>query len=149
MKKILLTVLILGVASCKKNPEKFINDNDTSGSVKKEKTAFEQNGNAGQKEAVLKRMNEEIVQLLKEKNYRKFTDFIHPEKGVRFSMYAFVNPDEDKVFSRTEFIKYLPTKIIFTWGAMDGSGDLYKATLNNYLSQWVYSKDFANAQVSP
>jgi hypothetical protein len=147
MKKILFTMLILGVASCKKNPEKFVND-DASGSVQKEKAASGQNGNDGQKEAALKHMNEEIVQLLKEKNYRKFADFIHPEKGVRFSMYAFVNPDEDKVFSRDEFIKYLPTKTIFTWGTMDGSGDLYKATLNNYLSQWVYSKDFANAQVS-
>lgn len=41
MKKILLTVLILGITSCKKNPEKFINDNDESGSVQKEKAASE------------------------------------------------------------------------------------------------------------
>lgn len=100
------------------------------------------------KEEVLKQMNEEIIQTLKDKNYQKFADYIHPGKGVRFSMYAYVNPKEDKNFSRTDFIKYEPTKTLFTWGTMDGSGEVYKATLNGYLKNWVYSKDFVAGQVS-
>ncbi|MCJ8154913.1 hypothetical protein MKJ01_14175 [Chryseobacterium sp. SSA4.19] len=147
MKKILVSLIIFCVMGCKKNPEKFVND-ERSDSMQKETKASQTNVNTGQKESALKQINEAIVQLLKDKNYRKLADFIHPEKGVRFSMYAFVNPAEDKIFSRDEFIRYQPTKTIFTWGAMDGSGDLYKATLNDYLNKWVYSKDFATAQVS-
>lgn len=63
-------------------------------------------------------------------------------------MYAFVNPKEDKKFSKADFIRYQPARTLFTWGTMDGSGDLYRATIHDYLTDWVYSKDFATAQVS-
>ena len=29
-----------------------------------------------------------------------------------------------------------------TWGAEDGSGDPYKANINDYLGKWVFSRDF-------
>lgn len=148
MKKLFASLLILSiVAACKKNPEKFINDKtDSTGYVKTDATKVspvEVN-----KDEALKQLNEEIIQALKDKDYKKFSDFIHPDKGVRFSMYAFVNPKEDKTFSKTEFMKYQPTKTLFTWGTLDGSGDLYKATIDNYLTKWVYSKDFATGQVA-
>lgn len=147
MKKIFISLLFLSVIACKKNPDKFVNDKrDSTQNIQSDSVNIEQN--ITNKEDNLKQINEEIVQALKDKNYRKFADFIHPEKGVIFSMYAFVNPKEDKVFSKADFIKYQPTKTIFTWGAMDGSGDLYKATITNYLSKWLYSKDFVTAQVS-
>ncbi len=147
MKKLFISLLVLSVVACKKNPDKFVYDKtDSTGQVKTDpatanKTEFSKDEN-------LKQINEEIVQALKDRNYRKFADFIHPEKGVRFSMYAFVNPEEDKIFSKADFIKYEPTKTLFTWGSMDGSGDLYKATINNYLTKWAYSKDFGTGQVS-
>lgn len=147
MKKIFISLLVLTVVACKKNPDKFVND-------KRDSTQNIQSGSVNiephitNKEDALKQTNEEIVQALKDKNYRKFADFIHPEKGVRFSMYAFVNSKEDKEFSKEDFLKYQPTKTIFTWGAKDGSGDLYKSTINNYFAKWVYSKDFVTGQVS-
>lgn len=147
MKKIFISLLVLTVIACKKNPDKFVNDKiDSIQNIKSDSTNIDRN--IINKEDALKQTNEEIVQILKDKNYKKFADFIHPKKGVRFSMYAFVNPKEDKTLSKTDFMKYQPTKTIFTWGAMDGSGDLYKATINNYLAKWVYSKDFVTGQVS-
>lgn len=147
MKKVFVSFLILAAVSCKKNPEKFVNDmtdstqkNQVSSPVDKEAALKKEDG--------LKKNNEAVIQLLHDKNYRGLAGYIHPEKGVRFSMYAYVNPEEDKVFSASDFLKYLPAKTLFTWGAMDGSGDLYKATISDYLSKWVYSKDFTAAQVS-
>ncbi|WP_294243089.1 hypothetical protein [uncultured Chryseobacterium sp.] len=147
MKKVFVSFLILAAVSCKKNPEKFVNDisdstqkDQASSPASKEKVL--------KKEESLKKNNEAVIQLLHDKNYRRLAGYIHPEKGVRFSMYAYVNPEEDKVFSASDFLKYLPAKTLFTWGAMDGSGDLYRATLNRYLSDWVYAKDFTAAQVS-
>jgi hypothetical protein len=147
MKKIFISLLVLTFIACKKNPDKFVNDKiDSTQNVKSD--SINTDKNITNKEDALKQTNEEILQSLKDKNYKKIADFIHPEKGVRFSMYAFVNPKEDKFFSKADFVKYQPTKTIFTWGAMDGSGDLYKATINNYLTKWLYSKDFATGQVS-
>jgi len=149
MKKILFSIIILTAAGCKKKPEKFVNDHkDSSGQV----TDSTKNTSAAitplSKEESLKKLNEAVIRSLKNKNYKKFAEYIHPQKGVRFSMYAFVNPEQDKKFSKSDFAKYLPSKTIFTWGALDGSGDLYKATVNYYLEKWVYSTDFATGQVS-
>jgi hypothetical protein len=144
MKKIFFSILILSFVACKKNPEKFVNDKaDSTSQINTDGTQSIVN-----KEEALRQINEEIVQVLKDKNYKKFTEFIHPEKGVRFSMYAFINPKEDKKFSKADFEKYEPTKTLFTWGMMDGSGDLYKSTINDYLTKWVYAKDFVTGQVS-
>ncbi|MFC3161100.1 hypothetical protein SAMN05443633_101172 [Chryseobacterium arachidis] len=147
MKKLIILVFVICLVACKKNPDKFINDKtDSTEQIKSDNVDTVQT--EANKDAALKQINEEIVQVLKDKDYKKFAEFIHPEKGVRFSMYAFVNPKEDKNFSKADFVKYQPTKTLFTWGAMDGSGDVYKATISDYLSEWVYSKDFVTAQVS-
>ncbi|KQT21620.1 hypothetical protein ASG22_15820 [Chryseobacterium sp. Leaf405] len=147
MKKIIILFLGLTIIACKKNPDTFVNNKtDSTQNIKSDSLSTDQNST--DKENTLKQINEEVVQSLKDKNYSKFSNFIHPEKGVRFSMYAFINPKEDKTFSKADFVKYQPTKTIFTWGAMDGSGDLYKETINNYLTKWVYPKDFSKAQVS-
>lgn len=63
-------------------------------------------------------------------------------------MYGFVDPKEDRHFSKEDFEKFQPTKTLFTWGAQDGSGDPYKATINDYFTKWVFSKDFTASQYS-
>lgn len=140
-------MLVLSAVACKKNPEKFVNDEVNA----KGKTITDSSISSRTKitkDQALKKINEDIIQALKDKNFKKFAEFIHPEKGVRFSMYAFVNPKEDKKFSKADFIRYQPTKTLFIWGTMDGTGDLYRANIHDYLADWVYSKDFATAQVS-
>ncbi len=147
MKKAVILLSFLAVVSCKKNPEKFVNDK--ADSVKPSQTDKVQEKSAAiDKETALKAANEAVLQALHDKNYKRFSEFIHPEKGVRFSMYAFVSPEGDKLFSKADFIKYQPTKTIFTWGLLDGSGDPYQSTITDYLIKWVYSKDFATGQVS-
>lgn len=100
------------------------------------------------KEEAFKKANDEVLQALKAKDYKTFASFIHPEKGISFSMYAFIDPKSDKHFSKEDFEKYQPTKTLFTWGAQDGSGDPYKATINDYLGKWVFSNDFTASQYS-
>lgn len=147
MKKAAILLSFLAVVSCKKNPEKFVNDK--SGTTTPSQTgSTQQKSVSTDKETALKAANEAVLQALHDKNYKRFSEFIHPEKGVRFSMYAFVSPEGDKLFSKSDFIKYQPTKTVFTWGALDGSGDPYKSTITDYLIKWVYSKDFATGQVS-
>ncbi|MDR6920652.1 hypothetical protein [Chryseobacterium sp. 2987] len=147
MKKLIISILVIGVAvACKKTPEKPVPNVIDSMAVAQEKN----------KEAVkhktdtvaLKKVNDEVLQTLKNKDYKAFASYIHPEKGIRFSMYAMVEPKEDKQFSKADFEKFQPTKTLFTWGAMDGSGDPYKATINDYLSKWVFSKDYTASQYS-
>ncbi|MBB4806030.1 hypothetical protein HNP38_001302 [Chryseobacterium defluvii] len=146
MRKLFLPLLVLIVFACKKAPDKPVERKDSIIHYKSEEKAQVQPEMS--KKEVLKQANNEILHALKNKNYVKFSEFIHPEKGVRFSMYAFVDPKGDKQFSRADFQRYFPTKTLFTWGMMDGSGDPYKATVNEYFEKWVFSKDFTASQYS-
>lgn len=146
MKRLFIVLLAFTVFACKKAPNKPVHDQKDS--VPQTKVEKDSATTPMNKEVVLKKGNEEILQALKNKDYKKFAEFIHPEKGVRFSMYAFVDPSGDKHFSKSDFEKYYPTKTIFTWGALDGSGDPYKATIKEYLNKWVFSKDFTGSQFS-
>lgn len=81
-------------------------------------------------------------------HFDEIIDDIHPTLGVRFSMYAYVQPQKDKVFSRSQFAQYLKeSKIRFTWGERDGVGDLLVIPLPQYLNDWVNAKTFDNAEV--
>ncbi|MEG0927030.1 MULTISPECIES: hypothetical protein [Chryseobacterium] len=148
MKKLLISMLVLGlVVACKKEAGKPVpNEIDTIVRVKKDSAAIIKD--KAKKEEALKLANDEVLKSLKAKDYKTFASFIHPGKGISFSMYAFVDQKEDKHFSKADFEKYQPTKTLFTWGAKDGSGDPYKATINDYLGKWVFSKDFTTSQYS-
>lgn len=136
-------MFVLGlILACKKEVNKPVpNVIDSMAQTKSDNTADMVKNNTI-KESVLRHTNDEILQSLKNKDYKTFASWIHPEKGIRFSMYAFVDLKEDKHFSKADFEKYQPTKTLFTWGAEDGSGDPYKATINDYLGKWVFSRDF-------
>ena len=94
----------------------------------------------------LETLNNEVISTLKTKDFVKFSKYIHPEKGIRFSMYGYVQPKQDKHFTRGEFIKYVPTNIKFTWGEKDGTGDKLVLPIKDYLTKWVFKKDFKGAE---
>ncbi|MBP1167801.1 hypothetical protein JOE44_004685 [Chryseobacterium sp. PvR013] len=148
MKKILMAVFVLSmIVACKKEVGKPVpNEIDSIAQTKTDSADIIKNN--ANKEVVLKQTNDEVLKALKAKDYTTFASLIHPEKGIRFSMYAFVDTKGDKHFSKEDFEKYQPTKTLFTWGAHDGSGDPYKATINEYLGKWVFSKDFTASQYS-
>ena len=89
-----------------------------------------------------------IQQALANQNYAAIIDDIHPTRGVRFSMYAYVRPETDKVFSREQYAQYLQqSNIRFTWGEKDGTGDVLITPLPTYLDTWVDGKKFNNASI--
>ncbi len=84
-----------------------------------------------------------IQRALANNDYARITNDIHPTRGVRFSMYAYVRPETDKVFSREQYAQYLnDSKIRFTWGALDGTGEPLIISLPQYLDTWVDASKF-------
>ena len=69
----------------------------------------------------------------------------HPNKGVRFSPYPYVNVANNVVLSRADLAKaYVDTKTR-TWGVTDGRGDPITMTFADYNTRYVYSRNFLNA----
>ncbi|KFF03744.1 hypothetical protein [Chryseobacterium luteum] len=149
MKKLIIPLIALTLlTACKKTPEKPVPNIIDSMAQVKEKSIETVAQKKKTDEVAVKTANDKILQALKSKDYKTFASFIHPEKGITFSMYGFVDPKEDMHFSKADFEKYLFTKTVYTWGAQDGSGDPYKATINDYLTKWVFSRDFTASQYS-
>lgn len=94
----------------------------------------------------VRKTNERFLELLQQKKYWELSSFIHPEKGVRFSMYAYVKPDKDKIFSLSDYRRYINSEVKFTFGEKDGTGELYVTSLKSYLEKWAYKRDFASAK---
>lgn len=150
MKKyVLLSLLLLSVACSKENVSKTKSSMDRSDISTAAEKALKKDSLVLDKISPrdIRLLNSEILELLKIKNYTEFAQFIHPEKGVRFSMYGYVQPKKDKIFTKEDFLKYIGTDIKFTWGEKDGTGDLLQMSLKNYLEKWVFVKDFTTAEV--
>ena len=97
----------------------------------------------------LKQQALRIQRALANKDFARITDDIHPTRGVRFSMYAYVRPESDKVFNRAQYAQYLQqSDTRFTWGEKDGTGDLLITPLPTYLETWVDGKKFNDVNIS-
>ena len=110
--------------------------------IKSSDTALFLKADNGQKvdsrQKTLRQQALDIQRALSTGNYAEITKDIHPTRGVRFSMYAYIDPKTDKVFSRAQFSQYLKaSRIKFTWGGLDGTGDPLITPLPNYLNDWV------------
>lgn len=146
MKKAFAIFSLLLILSCEKKEDK--NPAVSTDNLKRSNERSDTKQDALSTEVALKKTNDELLQAIKVGYYDVFANYIHPQKGVRFSMYAFINKNEDKHFTKADFEKYQHAQTIFTWGSRDGSGEIYKATLRKYLSDWVFKKDFTKSEYS-
>ena len=81
MKKIIFSLLIFSAVECEKNPEKFVNDEvNAKGKTVSDDSVISKTKIT--KDQALKKVNEDIIQTLKDQDFKKFAEFIHPEKGA-------------------------------------------------------------------
>lgn len=91
---------------------------------------------------------EAVLTALSDGDLAALASFVHPVHGVRFSPYGFVVTDEEaahQVFSATELAVPGLLDETFQWGVYDGSGEFIILTFQQYLNQFVYNYDYANA----
>lgn len=87
----------------------------------------------------------EAMLALKEKNMDKLSSLVHPEKGVRFSPYTYVNKDKDLVFTADKLRNLLDDTTKYKWGIYDGIGEPIELTFSDYYKNFIYDADFINA----
>lgn len=87
----------------------------------------------------------EAMLALKEKDMDKLSKLIHPEKGVRFSPYTYVEKDKDLVFTAEKVKGLMEDTKKYTWGVYDGIGEPIELTFADYYEKFVYDADFIKA----
>jgi hypothetical protein len=86
-----------------------------------------------------------VINSLADKDMEMVANFVHPERGVRFSPYAFVR-DEYQVFLPQELPDLLGSEEVYTWGNYDGTGEPIALEFEEYYEEFVYSADFADPE---
>ena len=91
----------------------------------------------------------QVVLALKGRNLAELSGLVHPDKGVRFSPYTYVQAAEggDLVFSATQIPGLWSDSTIYHWGVYDGSGEPIDLSFRAYFERFVYDVDFARPDV--
>ena len=97
---------------------------------------------------LIKILSKGILTALENKDFENFAGYFHPDEGVRFSPYAFIDTINDVRLSAEKFSEGIKTNKKFTWGYADGSGDPILLTIPDYLKKFVYNKDFLDVEKS-
>jgi hypothetical protein len=69
----------------------------------------------------------------------------HPERGILFSPYAYVEPGEAVVLTPDELLSLQESDPVRSWGWTDGSGEPIQLTFQSYHGEYIYERDFRAA----
>lgn len=97
------------------------------------------------KRGAVQEVADKVLLALKNKDMESLADFIHPDKGVRFTPYSYVDTKKDLVFNKADIKTLMTDNEKKLWGAFDGTGDPIKMTFAEYYKKFVYDVDFLEA----
>jgi len=97
-------------------------------------------------ERVIKETAEKVLTAISERDMKTLAQYVHPEKGVRFTPYTYVQPDQDIVFNKEQIEGFFEDKKTYLWGHYDGTGDEIRLTPAEYYEKFIYTADFLNAE---
>ncbi|WP_075619647.1 hypothetical protein [Paenisporosarcina indica] len=83
-----------------------------------------------------------VMRILKNGDMSNLAAWAHPDKGIRFSPYAYVDQEKDLVFLREELEVLMENSTVYEWRTFPGSGDLIELTYADYHKKFVYDADF-------
>lgn len=89
----------------------------------------------------------DVINSIKNREMSKLASYTHPEKGLRFSPYGYIDVNAGKVFTADEVKGLKENNQAYTWGSYDGSGEPINMNFNDYYEKFIYDKDFANPQI--
>ena len=96
-------------------------------------------------EKIIKDRAAEVIQLIDSKKFDKLADYVHPEKGLRFTPYTYVKKS-DVVFTKKQLSDFFEDDKKYLWGHYDGSGKEIRLTPEEYYHEFIYSENFINAE---
>jgi len=88
----------------------------------------------------------QIIMALKHEDMDTLATCVHPQKGVCFSPYAYVEPWH-ATFSADQIRNAFADDTSRPWGADDASGDYVPLTFREYYDRFIYDVDFARPDV--
>ena len=135
---LLIMLLIISLTSCDGIKPKSKNTNSSDNILLNSPTV--------NKDSLIFALTNQILTSIKVKDFKKFSEFIHPIFGVRFSPYAFIDTSANVKLSAVTLIEQINKQTKLVWGSFDGSGEIIQLTIEEYFNRFVYNADFINAE---
>lgn len=92
-------------------------------------------------EEVVRAANE-VVEAFARRDGERLAGRVHPTKGVRFSPYAYVDVEQDRVFLPAQVRRLWDDPAVYLWGYADGSGEPIALTPAQYVERFVLDRDY-------
>ncbi len=92
---------------------------------------------AAEKKAVMRQANL-ALRALADRNFAALAEMAGPE-GVRFSPYAYVVPESDRILTADELRGAWTDRSTYVWGSYDGSGRPIKLDFRGYYAKFLYN----------
>lgn len=96
--------------------------------------------------SVIEERSMDVLKAIKNYDIDKLANAIHPDKGVRFSPYGYVDIENNLVFTAEEVKKLADDPKQYLWGYYDGSGEPIILSFSDYHKRFIYDVDFVNAE---
>jgi hypothetical protein len=96
-------------------------------------------------EQIIKEKSEKVIGLIAARDFKELADYVHPEKGLRFTPYTHVRPEKDINLTKEQVSNFFKINKKYLWGYYDGSGKEIRLTPKEYYYQFIYTNDFINA----
>ena len=94
---------------------------------------------------IIEGKSQEALSAMKEQNMINLSLLIHPEKGVRFSPYGYVDTETNLTFTAAEINVIQVDSKTYNFGPYDGTGLPIEKGFMEYFEEFVYNKDYVNA----
>lgn len=92
----------------------------------------------------LVRHSHDVLLAIASKDFQSLSHFVHPDKGVIFAPYAFID-SLAKSFTAYELKNMTPKYPPVDWGQYDGSGEPMNMNISQYFDKIVYDVDYLTA----
>lgn len=84
----------------------------------------------------------DVLHSIDAQDFKTLSKYIHPEKGVIFVPFSFVDYDECISFSKEQVENFGADNTIYNWGTHDASPNAIELTAQDYFKAFVYDKKY-------
>jgi hypothetical protein len=92
----------------------------------------------------LKKTNNEVIVIIKDRDINKLLKYVHPKKGILFSPYSDIYVRSSVIIEKKELIKTYEKNEKLLWGVYDGTGERILLTFDEYFKRFIYDSDYIN-----
>lgn len=87
------------------------------------------------------------VALIKSGSYDKLAEMVHPEDGVYFVPYSYVDLSSNMHFTAEQTATFATDENEYLWGYTDGEGAPINLTPKQYFEKYVFNQDYTAAPI--